>query len=170
MWRPLALPIGIGMGGFILDQVSKSVVRAATPLCSQFPVETCQRLPLFGSFAIVRVENTGTGFSFLRSPLMALLLALLGCFLLVLYTSRVSGHGQLLGVGIGLQIGGAFGNLADRLWFGGVTDFINYAPTKTFNLGDVLLVTGLIAILIGLIIQADRLGQASSCSVRRRLS
>ena len=140
--------------GLLLDQGSKTLVRATSPLCTQFPVVSCPRSPLVGPFAAVRVENAGTGFSFLRTPTAALLLALLGCALLVLYWIRLHRLDALLGIGIGLQLGGAFGNLVDRLRFGAVTDFINYAPTKTFNLADVLLLSGVLVILAALLRQA----------------
>lgn len=148
------MPVGVGLLGLLIDQGSKTLVRATSPLCTQFPVVSCPRSPLVGPFAVVRVENAGTGFSFLRTPTAALVLALLGCALLVLYWIRLHRLDALLGIGIGLQLGGAFGNLIDRLRFGAVTDFINYAPTKTFNLADVLLLSGVLVILVALLRQA----------------
>jgi signal peptidase II len=45
-------------------------------------------------------------------------------------------------VGLGLALGGATGNLADRVLRGAVVDFISVGPWPTFNLADAAMVTG----------------------------
>ena len=44
---------------------------------------------------------------------------------------------------MGLQLGGAFGNLVDRVRLGHVTDFIDVGPWPVFNLADSSIVVGL---------------------------
>jgi signal peptidase II len=45
---------------------------------------------------------------------------------------------------VGLQLGGALGNVFDRIAFGGVTDFIDAGAGVTFNMADVALVAGML--------------------------
>jgi signal peptidase II len=67
-------------------------------------------------------------------------LAILG---VVFYVSvTVPAPGTLTHVGLGGAIGGATGNLLDRLWRGGVVDFIRVGFWPTFNVADVAIVGG----------------------------
>jgi signal peptidase II len=61
---------------------------------------------------------------------------------------------RLLRFAIGLQLGGAFGNLFDRVRDGAVVDFIDVGPWPIFNLADSSIVVGM-AILIGVLVLAD---------------
>ncbi|MFQ6028790.1 MAG: signal peptidase II, partial [Dehalococcoidia bacterium] len=51
---------------------------------------------------------------------------------------------NLLRLSLSLQLGGAFGNLVDRLRLGWVTDFIDIGPWPVFNIADASIVTGLV--------------------------
>lgn len=51
--------------------------------------------------------------------------------------------------GLGLIIGGAVGNLVDRLFRGRVVDFIDFSWWPVFNLADIAIVAGVIIILLG---------------------
>ena len=57
--------------------------------------------------------------------------------------------GALAFVGLGLIIGGAVGNLADRLFRGKVVDFIDLGWWPIFNVADVAILVGAIIVLIG---------------------
>ena len=63
--------------------------------------------------------------------------------LILIYRSQRTPTG-LLRLSIGLQIGGAFGNLLDRLVLKHVTDFIDVGAWPVFNLADASIVTGLV--------------------------
>jgi signal peptidase II len=53
-------------------------------------------------------------------------------------------------LGLGLALGGAVGNLIDRLRFGGVVDFLEVGPWPVFNLADTAIVVGVALILAGM--------------------
>jgi lipoprotein signal peptidase len=89
------------------------------------------------------MQNTGTGYLFLRDPDVAIALALLGCALLFAYAVWFRRATWVAVLGVGLQAGGALSNLMDRFWVGSVSDYVNVSPTFTFNLADVLLLVGM---------------------------
>jgi signal peptidase II len=62
-------------------------------------------------------------------------------------------HG-VLRLALGLQLGGAMGNLADRVRLGKVTDFIDVGPWPSFNVADSSIVVG-VAIIIGFFLLAE---------------
>ena len=64
--------------------------------------------------------------------------------ILLLFFRKQSGRGIWLRTSLGLQLGGATGNLADRLTLGAVTDFIDVGPWPIFNLADSSIVVGII--------------------------
>ena len=63
--------------------------------------------------------------------------------LLIIYSTHPKPN-KWLSVSIGLQIGGAIGNLCDRLHQGCVTDFLDVGPWPVFNIADSSIVIGLI--------------------------
>lgn len=125
------------------DQLAKLYVRASLPLCDQFPIVDCARQHV-GPITLIRVQNPGTGYLFLRSPLVALGLGLLGCLLVVAYAVWLGHLSWVAVAGVGLQAGGALSNVLDRLLVGGANDYVNLTPTFTFNLADVLLLLGMV--------------------------
>jgi signal peptidase II len=62
--------------------------------------------------------------------------------LLLLASSARFFQGPVAWVGLGLLLGGATGNLVDRLWRGAVVDFIAVGRWPVFNLADVAIVAG----------------------------
>jgi signal peptidase II len=122
-----------------IDQGAKALVNGE--------VAHGDRVHVLPFLAITNTENRGIAFGLAGGASPALIgltvvavVGLLG-FLLI----------QLKGPGIwiagGLLVGGALGNLADRVRDGGVTDFIDLPLWPTFNLADVAIVAGVIALL-----------------------
>ena len=74
--------------------------------------------------------------------------------LILLYRTQRFPTG-LLRLSLGLQLGGAFGNLIDRVRLGHVTDWADVGPWPVFNVADASIVTGLV-ILAWLFIVAER--------------
>jgi len=54
---------------------------------------------------------------------------------------------SLFRISLGLQLGGAFGNLLDRVLYGRVTDFIKIGPWPVFNVADSAVVVGMIILV-----------------------
>ena len=109
-------------------------------------------LHLFPGFDIIATSNTGVAFSlaqgFAPSLLIAVGIALSILFGLWLFRTHSLAHAA----GLGLAIGGALGNVVDRLRFGSVRDFIDLYwgvhHWPAFNLADAAVVTGLAMLLL----------------------
>ena len=122
---------------FLLDQFSKFLVRELLAFREAYPAE--------GFFRIIHSHNTGSAFGIFRDqngPLI--LVALVGMTALALIYQRQRRPTMLLRLSLGLQIGGAAGNLLDRVLLGHVIDFIDVGRWPVFNLADSSIVGGLV--------------------------
>jgi len=81
------------------------------------------------------------------TPVVLVLLASAIVLLLLVLGSRLRWRGS--SVAIGLVLGGALGNLADRVFRGHVVDFIAVPHWPTFNLADAAITVGVVLLLIG---------------------
>ncbi|MDO5102485.1 MAG: signal peptidase II [Lautropia sp.] len=133
----------------VLDQVSKYLV------IDHF--EYAERLPIIpGFFDLTLLYNPGAAFSFLAGhdgwqrwffALIAIVAS--GFFLYLLHTSRGR---KVFSLSLGLILGGAIGNLIDRLLLGHVTDFLLFYQTGSwhfpaFNLADAAITLGAILMI-----------------------
>jgi len=110
---------------------------------------------LLGSFLqIIRGENRGGLFGIVQGSASLLALLSIGVIAaLVIYHERERLHRVTpLTVGVGLLIGGAIGNLIDRLTFGYVLDFIDMGVGSlrfwTFNIADAGISLGIVILLV----------------------
>ena len=133
---------------FFLDQFSKYLVREFLLLYQSFPAE--------GFFRITHTFNTGSIFGIFQGQNTAfILVSFVGvAVLLLLYHSQRFPTG-LLRLSLGLQLGGAFGNLLDRVRLGHVTDWVDVGPWPVFNVADACIVTGLV-LLAWMFIMSER--------------
>jgi signal peptidase II len=124
-----------------LDQVTKYLVRANLSLGESFPDE--------GPVRITYVTNTGAAFGILQGQTLFLMVTtFFGLAAILLYYLYPPMEHGILRLALGLQLGGAVGNLADRVRLDGkVTDFIDVGPWPNFNLADSSIVVG-VAIII----------------------
>lgn len=139
--RQLWVPLLVGSGVVLLDQGTKALVRGwIGPAASQHHVD------LAGTFfAFVYVENPGAAFGILRGQTAFLILAACAIVALLLLTLRGTTRlSPLMYVGLGLLLGGAIGNLIDRVRLGFVTDFIAVGFWPKFNVADSAITVGLI--------------------------
>jgi len=96
---------------------------------------------------LVHVRNSGVAFGFLSgggAPVLVLTLVALGV-LLTYFALRP--RRPLLWLPTGLLVGGAFGNLIDRLSSGSVTDFIKLPLWPAFNVADMAITFGVLTLL-----------------------
>jgi len=126
----------------VADQYSKHLVRLHIPL-------NASRDPIAGLghvFTFTHVQNTGAAFGLLSDPRWAnpllALVAVLVVAVIVLRYRPLAGSSWLLALAFGLQLGGAAGNLVDRITRSCVTDFINVHFWPVFNVADGALVLG----------------------------
>jgi signal peptidase II len=108
----------------VLDQVTKALVRARLDLHESVSV-------IGNLFDLTRVHNTGAAFGLLNAaefPFKTAVLAVIGVTaltVLAFYAGLLPTGQRLARVGLSLVLGGAAGNLIDRLVFGHVLDFVD---------------------------------------------
>ena len=125
---------------FLIDQFTKFLVREFLAFRESFPAE--------GFFRITHTYTTGGVFGLFRDQNFPLILvAMVGITILVLLYQGQRQPTNLLRLSLGLQLGGAAGNLLDRLRLGHVTDFADVGPWPVFNLADASIITGLVVLV-----------------------
>lgn len=133
------------LGVLVADQLTKALIVAALDEGSRSSID------LFGSLQLVHLRNTGFAFSTGQGlgPLLTLLVPVI---VAVLWRSRDRLGGTFASLALGATIGGAIGNLADRVvrspgWGrGGVVDWIDVGFWPVFNLADAAIVVGVAVI------------------------
>ena len=132
--------IGTVIGAFVLDQVSKRVITSLMELGESWPSE--------GFFRITYGTNSGTAFGLFPNQTTLLIVVSLVAIGFLFYFYRAHAlPSLLLRFAIGLQLGGAFGNLIDRVLNGKVVDFIDVGPWPIFNLADSSIVVGIFILM-----------------------
>lgn len=132
----------------LADQTSKHWIRANLDI-----YESVQPLPALAPFfQLTRSSNTGAAFGILpMAGDVFLVIALLIIAGLLWYFREVPANGRLAPIAIGLVIGGAAGNVLDRLQHGHVIDFIHYQIpnliSNVSNLADHAIVFGVLLVI-----------------------
>jgi signal peptidase II len=142
VWLPIAI--------VTLDQLTKFIVNRTVPLHSSVTV-----IP--GLVDFTHVRNTGAAFGILNAvdfPFKSALIAVIATAALIavgMYAASLAHHQLVARIGLALIIGGAAGNLIDRLAAGSVVDFVDvYWHTYhfwAFNVADSAITIG-VAIMI----------------------
>ncbi|MDI3269259.1 MAG: signal peptidase II [Bacillota bacterium] len=144
MKKSIALAVLTGMAAFVLDYASKRWIEAALPLHDSIPIWP-------GIFDITHTQNTGAAFGILQGHGSFLVWVTVAVVILTLGFSRgLLALGPAAQVGLGLVLGGAVGNLWDRLHRGSVTDFLHIHYWPVFNLADTFVVVGGALLLLSL--------------------
>lgn len=107
---------------------------------------------VFSWFYLTYVHNTGTAFGMFQGNNKALLALALVIFALMLYAARgLTEQGGYWGaIGVALVLGGALGNIYDRIQYGQVIDFIDWRVWPVFNVADSAITVGTVSLMIGL--------------------
>ena len=155
------------------DQISKYIIKTQLALYDSRPV--------FGSFfQLSHVENDGAAFGIrLGSPKLFLILSIIAAILVFFYLIRMRDKNWLPQLALAFIASGAIGNLADRLFYGKVVDFLDfeffdiyipafkifgislpgYSMTRwpVFNVADMAITCGMIILIFYLIFIGDPL-------------
>lgn len=121
---------------FAADQVSKTFVIRLLTRFESWPAD--------GFFRFTHAWNTGTAFGlFPQYGGLLTIVSLAAVVVLALFYKAAKNPPVIVRIAFGMQLGGAFGNLFDRVRIGHVTDFIDIGPWPVFNLADSSIVVGI---------------------------
>ena len=130
------MPLGIGILVFIIDQLVKHLVVSTMHLGQSLPV-------IKGIFHITYVLNPGAAFGMLEHQRWFFIVVALAAVLLgVAFYKKLQQESFLMRSGAGLLLGGAVGNLADRIQSGLVVDFLDFRVWPVFNIADIAICAG----------------------------
>jgi len=133
--------LAVAVAIVLLDQASKGSLRAA--------LEPGERVDLVFGFELVRVGNSGIAFGLLGDASSGLVLAItLAALGLVVAWFATDATRPWLWLGVGLLVGGALGNLIDRVRVGAVTDFFDPPLWPAFNVADVAITLGVVVLAL----------------------
>lgn len=131
----------LALGVYAADQLSKLWIKT-----NLLPG---QSIPADGIVRLTYTTNTGSAFGILQGQTVFLVMAsILGIIVILAYYRTTGRHGRLLRLALGLELGGAMGNLTDRVLLGSVVDFLDVKlwggyHWPAFNVADSAIVTGL---------------------------
>ena len=140
--------LGLSLLAVVLDQLSKLAVAGSMQLYQSIKV-----MPYFN---LTYVHNTGAAFSFLSDAggwqrwFFAGLAVIISAVIAV-WLAKLKRHETLLAVALSLVLGGAIGNLIDRLAYGYVIDFLDVyyqsSHWPAFNIADSAITLGVVLML-----------------------
>ena len=131
----------------ILDQLTKNAVRQSLNYG-----ESWMPLEWLAPYArVLHIQNTGAAFGMFKDgSLIFTGLAILVTIFILYYFPQVPKEEWPLRLAMGMQMGGALGNLIDRLQFGHVTDFISVGNFPIFNIADSSISVGAAVLILGI--------------------
>jgi signal peptidase II len=128
-----------------LDQFSKAWVRATIPLYTELPI-------IKDFFSLIHVRNRGAAFGFLDRQDIAwqfwlfLAATVLAAVVIIILARQAGPREYGFFTGLGLILGGAAGNLIDRLQYRAVVDFLDFSYRgwhwPAFNVADIAICAG----------------------------
>ncbi len=144
VWERWLLFLIAGIIIFI-DQYSKNLVESTLELYTYWaPFPEFEHI-----FRISHISNTGVAFGlFQNGNTIFTILALVVSLGIIIYNARLGGGHKLLRLALGLQMGGALGNMIDRIRLGYVTDFVDVGPWPVWNIADLSIVAGTILLVL----------------------
>src|SRR5918998_1170459 len=137
----LLVALGLALGVFLLDQGTKALVEG-----SMGPGESIIVIP--GFLSITHIRNDGGAFGILGGSQLLLLVGSAVAVGVVLWMLFVEQRSKLTTLACGLILGGAAGNLLDRLTTGEVTDYVHFSFWYVFNAADAAITVGVAILLL----------------------
>ena len=146
-WDFTLLPV-VALVTILVDQVSKRQVLALLD-----PNQSWTPIAVLGRFlSITHVTNTGAAFGLFPSyGYVFMVIAIVVVVAIALYYWHMPAGQTLIKLSLGLQLGGAVGNLFDRVQYGYVVDFIDFKIWPVFNLADTSIVLGVALLAFALL-------------------
>lgn len=148
MLRKYSSILAIAIVIAILDQLTKTWVRANIPAGTSWLPDSWQWLSPYARF--VNWYNTGAAFGMFKDASMVFtVLAFIVIGAILFYYPKVENDDWSLRLALSMQLGGALGNLIDRLTIGHVTDFISVGTFPVFNIADASISMGAVVLFLG---------------------
>lgn len=137
------------------DQLTKWLIRLT--------LDRGDAIEVLPFFKIVHVTNTGAAFGILQGagPLL-IVTSVAGLAAILVYLFNPAFAQPLVRLGLALMLGGAIGNLIDRLHSGRVVDFLKVPNWPAFNVADSAITVGVLILLWTMLVQPGREPEASS--------
>jgi signal peptidase II len=109
-------------------------------------------------FYLTLVHNTGAAFGIFRNQaLFFVIVSILAVIAILIYIKKFSNIPLMIKIALGLILGGAAGNLVDRLRFGHVVDFLDFKIWPVFNIADSAITVGAFLLIISLMTKKRRI-------------
>lgn len=126
---------------WLLDQASKLYVVRNLALGEIWaPIPSLERF-----FTFTRTTNTGAAFGLFPNVGGLFVFIAIGVIIgIIAFYPRLPTEHRIVQVALGLQLGGALGNLTDRLTRGSVVDFLDFKFWPIFNVADCAIVVGVL--------------------------
>jgi signal peptidase II len=124
----------------VADQATKQLAASA--------LDSGEQVSLLLGFELADVRNTGIAFGLLSDGQELVIAVTLGALALVVAYFALHPARRGMWIAVGLLAGGAIGNLADRVREDEVIDFLDPPLWPAFNLADVAIVAGIVALLL----------------------
>jgi signal peptidase II len=155
-WKRLLADFATVIGGagliIALDQWTKSLVRDNLAFTETWLPDSLEWLAPYAR--IVHWKNTGAAFGlFQDSNTFFMILAVVAGLFILVYFPQVEREDWPLRFAMVFQLGGALGNLIDRITIGSVTDFVSVMDFPVFNVADSSITIGVAVLLIAVLIQ-----------------
>jgi len=127
----------------ILDQLTKFLVRTNFKLGESIPI-------IKNIFHFTYVTNTGSAFGLFKSLNWFFMLFSIIVIIAIFYYLRkkIKENEKFLQFAVGLLLGGTIGNFTDRIFYGAVTDFIDFRIWPVFNVADSAVTISIILLII----------------------
>jgi signal peptidase II len=127
---------------FAADQITKALVRSS--------LDVGERRDVIGPLDLVRVNNDGIAFGALGGgqTIVVVIVAAALAGLVVYFV--LNADRPLVWLPTGLLLGGALGNVVDRVREGAVTDFLKLPHWPAFNVADAAITVGVVALVLSL--------------------
>lgn len=127
----------LALGVIVLDQITKSLAKAALS----------KPVSLLPFLELKFTTNTGAAFSLFQNyPDLLMWLSIIIIGLILYFLDKIVE--EIDGIALGLVLGGAIGNLIDRILFGRVSDFIAFSFWPTFNVADSCIFIGAAIVIL----------------------
>lgn len=140
----------------VLDHLTKLYIEIWLPLNTSW-----QPWPEYAHiFQFTHVSNTGAAFGlFPTGSNLFMVVAVAVAVIIIVYNYRLPTGHYLFRFALGMQLGGALGNLVDRVRLGHVTDFLDFGPWPVFNLADASIVAGVVVLIILMLLENQEEGE-----------